>query len=277
MEPNNMLNNIGFFITVNFMRDHIRDEFSDQSTFSTRYSFCTFRPFLYNKACLNWVNVLFDSFKFNQTKMKTRRHFFSNVAAISLGATLSKNLPKNTSQQTGLNEVNIVGPKEGYTPHMGTLVSMLNWMREVVLQPVRGMSIKDLDFLLDENANSIGAMLLHLAATERFYQIHTFENKRWGDWSDQDRETWSTASSLGARGRREINGNPLEYYLEKLEEVRSHTLDEFKKRDDGWLLSVDQNWGWGPTNNYCKWFHVCEHESNHNGQIKFIRSRLPSS
>jgi hypothetical protein len=28
-------------------------------------------------------------------------------------------------------------------------------------------------------------------------------------------------------------------------------------------------------NNYGKWFHVAEHESNHNGQIKFLKSRVP--
>jgi hypothetical protein len=39
-------------------------------------------------------------------------------------------------------------------------------------------------------------------------------------------------------------------------------------------MTVDEKWYWGPTNNYCKWFHVCEHESNHNGQIKWIRGRL---
>lgn len=43
------------------------------------------------------------------------------------------------------------------------------------------MSIEQLDFLLDDKANSIGSMLLHLAATERFYQVHTFEGKNWGD------------------------------------------------------------------------------------------------
>ena len=43
------------------------------------------------------------------------------------------------------------------------------------------------------------------------------------------------------------------------------------------LMAVDKDWGWGPTNNYCKWFHVCEHESNHNGQIKFFRKRIPGS
>jgi hypothetical protein len=65
--------------------------------------------------------------------------------------------------------------------------------------------------------------------------------------------------------------------LEKLETVRENTLKEFAKKDDDWLLKVDQKWCWGPTNNYCKWFHVCEHESTHNGQFKFIKSRLPSA
>ena len=67
------------------------------------------------------------------------------------------------------------------------------------------------------------------------------------------------------------------YYLDKLKEVREHTLTELAKRDDAWLMQVDPDRVRGePTNNYCKWFHVCEHESNHNGQIKWIKGRLPS-
>jgi hypothetical protein len=32
------------------------------------------------------------------------------------------------------------------------------------------------------------------------------------------------------------------------------------------------------TNNYCKWFHVVEHESNHNGQINMDqKASLPVS
>lgn len=33
---------------------------------------------------------------------------------------------------------------------------------------------------------------------------------------------------------------------------------ELAKRDDDWLMAVDKDWYWEPTNNYCKWFHVCE-------------------
>jgi hypothetical protein len=30
-------------------------------------------------------------------------------------------------------------------------------------------------------------------------------------------------------------------------------------------------------NNYAKWFHVAEHESNHDGQIKLLKRRLPGA
>jgi hypothetical protein len=136
------------------------------------------------------------------------------------------------------------------------------------------MSISDLDYLHDDNANTIGAMLMHLAATERFYQINTLDGKKWGDWSKEDTDKWTTASRLGENARKKIKGNNLDFYLDHLSEVREHTLSEFAKRDDEWLLSVDEEFPWGPTNNYCKWFHVCEHESNHNGQFKFIKSRI---
>ena len=172
------------------------------------------------------------------------------------------------------NDINIVGPKEGFTPQIGTMVSMMAWMRMVMLSPVKDMSVKELDFLVDENANSIGAMLMHLAASERFYQIHTFEDKEWGDWSQEDKDKWSVASGLGEQARNEIKGNDYDFYLNELTTIRENTLKEFAKRDDAWLMKVDENWAWGPTNNYCKWFHVCEHESNHNGQFKFIKSRI---
>lgn len=54
----------------------------------------------------------------------------------------------------------------------------MKWMRMVILNPVKGISVSDLDYVVDENANSIGVMLINLAATERFYQRHTFENKK---------------------------------------------------------------------------------------------------
>lgn len=172
---------------------------------------------------------------------------------------------------------NILGPREGYSPQIGILVSMLDWMRGVILQPVQGLSVAQLDYLHDAKANTIGALLLHLAAIERLYQIHTFDGKKWGDWDDATRKQWNTAADLGEAARKSIKGNKLSYYLDNLKQVRERTMAELRQRDDAWLMEVDPHGlGGTPTNNYCKWFHVCEHESNHNGQVKWLKARLPS-
>lgn len=208
-----------------------------------------------------------------------RRDFIRSAAAVTTGSLGLSVLPHLSAAATlpEDNRDNVIGPRDGFTSQVGTLVSMMNWMRSVILNPVKGMTVEQLDYLHDDKSNSIGAMLFHLAATERFYQIHTFEGKKWGDWSDADKKRFDVAMRLGDEGRKNIKGNNLDFYLSTLNEVRENTIREFKKRDDKWLLSVDEGWFWGPTNNYCKWFHVCEHESNHNGQIKWIKSRLPGA
>lgn len=212
-----------------------------------------------------------DKFFFN------RRRFIKTTATSLTGLAVfpQQVWPNDISIEDG---IHIIGPKQGYSPQIGTLVSMMNWMRTVALRSVQGMKQKELDYLHDPTSNTIGAMLLHLAATEAYYQIHTFEEKKWGDWSEQDKQKWSPASSLGEAARKTIKGNDLDYYLNILTETREKTLHEFQKRDDKWLMKVDPSFfGNQPTNNYCKWFHVCEHESNHNGQIKWIKSRLPGA
>jgi len=207
----------------------------------------------------------------------SRRKFLDQTKVCGLGAAGLFLVPSANAAipQTPQNvNENVFGPRSGYTPGVSNLVSMMNWMRGVVLSSVDGASIKDLDYLHDEDSNSVGAMLLHLAATEKYYYLNTFENMRWGSWDNETKAEWDTPMNLGERGRQIIKGNPLEYYLEKLNSVREATLAELKNRDDKWLFYTDENFVWGPTNNYCKWFHVVEHESNHNGQIKYISSRV---
>ncbi len=171
---------------------------------------------------------------------------------------------------------NIIGPRPPFSPQIGTLISMLNWMRRGILSPVQGLTVAQLDYLHDEKANTIGALLQHLAAIERLYQLHTFEEKKWGDWDDATKKRWDVAALLGDAARTAIKGNKLGYYLDMLKEVREQTLAELGKRDDAWLMRLVPNSGSSPMNNYCAWFHVCEHESNHNGQVKWLKARLPA-
>ncbi|TDH23515.1 DUF664 domain-containing protein [Segetibacter sp. 3557_3] len=207
-----------------------------------------------------------------------RRRFIGSGAALAAGIAGLSILPQQAcSQQHAIEGLNVIGPRQGFSPHIGTLVSMMAWMRSVVLQSVQGLTVAQLDLLPDSKANSIGALLLHLAATERYYQLHTFENTKWGSWDDKIKKQWDIPMNLGDAGRKTIKGEQLDHYLNTLTEVRQKTLEQLRMRDDKWLLTVDKSWGWGPTNNYCKWFHVVEHESNHNGQMKWIRSRLPGS
>jgi uncharacterized damage-inducible protein DinB len=210
-----------------------------------------------------------------------RRRFLETSSKLAYGLTGAASLlalsPAVTSAAADEAEPgpNIIGPRAPYSPHVGTMVSMLNWMRRGILIPVQGLTVAQLDYLHDEKANTIGALLLHLAAIERFYQLHTFEQKKWGDWDDAAKKRWDAAALLGDAARREIKGNKLSFYLDALKEVRQHTLAELRKRDDAWLMQLVPNSGSSPMNNYCAWFHVCEHESNHNGQVKWLKARLP--
>ncbi len=213
-------------------------------------------------------------------KPTNRRSFLkaSVVFGCGLGST-GLSLPSVAAAVTGVEDerLNIIGPRKGFSPQIGILVSMLAWMRSAILEPVQGLTMTQLDYLHDSKANSIGALLLHLAAVEREYQLNTFEGRKWDDWDELTVKEWGVPAGLGEAARQTIRGHELAYYLDRLREVREHTLAELRKRDDTWLMQIDNHWVWGPTNNYCKWFHVCEHESNHNGQIKWIKGRLPDA
>jgi uncharacterized damage-inducible protein DinB len=205
----------------------------------------------------------------------SRRIFLKTAAAFTTGVSGLALVPELAISEES--DVNIIGPKKGYTPQIGTLVSMMTWMRSTMLSSVKGMSQKELDYLFDANSNTIGALLLHLAATDSFYHVVTFKGISMKDLPESFKEKWGMPMELGEPARKGIKGHDLDYYLNILKETREETLAEFRKRDDDWLLAVDKTWPWGPTNNYCKWFHVCEHESNHNGQIKFLKKRLPGA
>tara|TARA_R110000868_G_scaffold147552_4_gene369070 strand:+ start:378 stop:1022 length:645 start_codon:yes stop_codon:yes gene_type:complete len=205
-----------------------------------------------------------------------RRNFIKGTALIAAGIVAapltSFAAPKSITNASGMY---LIGPQEGYSPQIGTLLSTMTMMRHWVVGSVKDLTIAQLDFQLDDKSNSIGAMLLHLAATEKYYQLNTFHNMEWGTWDNAIKKEWDVASELGETARELIKGNDINYYLTKLEEVREVTKTEFAKRDDDWIMKAEPFFDNEPTNNYCKWFHVCEHESNHRGQIKFIIQRLP--
>src|SRR5215475_6353203 len=129
----------------------------------------------------------------------------------------------------------IIGPRAGYAPQVGVLVSQLHFTRMQVEHNVKGMTQADLDFLLDAKANTIGAMLWHLAATDHYYGLNTFDGLKWESWPDAEKKKWDIPMNLGDPARKSIKGNNLDYYLNALHQAREKTLAEFRKRDDKWL------------------------------------------
>jgi hypothetical protein len=107
-----------------------------------------------------------------------RRNFLKNATALTAGISGLAFFPETGFARNNVPDEfpNVIGPRAGFTPQIGTLLSMMTWMRGPVTRSANGLSVKQLDFLLDKESNSIGSMLLHLAATERYYQLNTFEN-----------------------------------------------------------------------------------------------------
>lgn len=116
---------------------------------------------------------------------------------------------------------------QGYSPQIGHLVSMMSYARYTTLKAVEGLTVEQLDFLPHQNGNSIGALLLHMAAVEFGFQVEFFDNRK---PNERETDEWGAAYELGKLGRGQIKDNPLKFYIKKLEDVRSRTLEEFKSK-----------------------------------------------
>lgn len=211
-------------------------------------------------------------------RIVNRRNFISKATLATTGlfglsGTNGLMAAEDTIQD---DSVYMIGPLKGYSPQIGTLVSMLNYNRQTIIDAVKSLSMEELDYLHDAKANTIGALIMHLGATERYYQVNSFDGKQ--EFGGEDEKFWGSAMNLGDQGRKNIKGKEVKYYLDLIAEVRQKTLSELKKKDDKWLMAKDPVWSTqNALNTYWKWFHVCEHESNHRGQITWLKSRLPGA
>ena len=161
-----------------------------------------------------------------------------------------------------------IKPAEGYTPQIGIMVDMLEEIKGLIEEQTRDLNQTETDFLFDEQANSIGAMIMHIAATETYIQVETLEGRQ---WTDEERVFWSAAGGLGEESRTKLKGKPITYYLDLWNETRKKTLAGLKTKDDTWFA---ESIGEG-MNNHWAWFHILKHSANHRGQIALVKARLP--
>ena len=163
-----------------------------------------------------------------------------------------------------------IAPLPGYSPTIGRLVSFLTYIREGMQATVEGLTPGQLDHLHDAESNTIGALLAHVAAVERWFQVFTFEDR---EPSSGEATVMAAALHLGDEARGTIKGRELGTYLDELARTRQATLAGLAARDDAWLeaplaAKPDLNAHWA-------WLHVAEDEISHRGQIRWLRKRLP--
>jgi len=161
-----------------------------------------------------------------------------------------------------------IEPIEGYTPDIGFMVAMLEDLKNRIESEIQDLDQSETDFLFDDEANSIGAMIMHLAAIEVYYQAETLEGRK---MTEEEEAFWDVAGGMGAEAREELNGKPISYYLELWDEVRAKTLEGLRSKDDEWFAAEIEE----GVNNHWAWFHVMEHQAHHRGQISLVLKRLP--
>ena len=77
-----------------------------------------------------------------------RRKFIQTTGMAAAGTAGIGFLPlSGFGNPYGDDNANIIGPVEGYSPQIGTLVSMLNWIRSSVIRAVKDLKPEELDFL----------------------------------------------------------------------------------------------------------------------------------
>ena len=92
------------------------------------------------------------------TNYLDRRKFIKNSALVSTAFMgISGVRPFGPTTNSG-NDLYMIGPIEGYSPHIGTLVSMLNYNRQTIINTVKSLTMEELDYLHDPGANTIGAL-----------------------------------------------------------------------------------------------------------------------
>ena len=160
-----------------------------------------------------------------------------------------------------------IKPEEGYTPQIGVMVDMLEDLKDRITEITRDLDQEETDYLFDNEANSIGALIMHIVATESYCQVETLEER---SWNDKEAEFWGIAAGLGGKHKDSLKGKPIKYYLDLWDQVRKKTLEGLKAKDDEWFAAnIDEN-----MNNHWAWFHILEHSANHMGQIALVKNRL---
>ena len=165
-----------------------------------------------------------------------------------------------------VNETNQLAKDSKLTPRVALLYSQLVEVRKNLLKMIKDIDDSVLDYTPDEREiETIGTLLLHIAAVEWSWIIGDLEKR------ELSFEKWKQAFPLrkGIDLAQQV-GKGIEYYLEKLKEVRLEVYEKLKgftDKDLDTVVKVEKR------KFTIEWilYHVIEHEAEHLGQISLLK------
>lgn len=166
-------------------------------------------------------------------------------------------------------------PEVEFSEQVGRYVAMLEDVRRRVKQYVNGLTPEQLSWTPNPRVESIGTVLLHIAAVEVSWIQEDICRKPMSE------AEWGIAFPIRL-GISQVSGEPLAYYLEKLDRTRAETREILRGLTDADLQRVVSPLEPGdpnapPTTYTIEWilYHLVEHEAHHKGQIAVMKRLLP--
>lgn len=175
-------------------------------------------------------------------------------------------------------EITTCNPVEGYTPQIGRYVAQLTEVRRHLKREVEGLTTEQLDWHPDDATESIGTQMLHLDSVEWSWMHEDI----FGAPSDDYPGVWTEAMPIRC-GVPQVEGRPLQWYLEKLDSTREETLRLLRGFTDEDLSRLVGEAETEPgvekrsrlyTIDWIIW-HILQHEAAHVGQIELLRRLAP--
>jgi uncharacterized damage-inducible protein DinB len=164
-------------------------------------------------------------------------------------------------------------PAPGFSPRIGRYVAQLTETRQELVRHLDGLSPEQLGWHPNDEVESIGTQLLHVAAIEWSYIFEDIIGRPGEEYTG-----WEEALPLRL-GLPQVVGQPLGYFRDRLDRVRNDALDALRGlSDDDLPRLVPEDPPEPVTQVYTiDWalFHLVHHEAHHAGQVELLVRLLP--
>jgi uncharacterized damage-inducible protein DinB len=154
----------------------------------------------------------------------------------------------------------------------------MNEVRADLKEELDGLRVEQIDWHPDENTESIGTMLLHVDAVEWSWIFEDIFGRPDSEYPGE----WSEAMPIRLKVP-QVQGRPVEWYLQKLDATRERTLEVLRGFTDADLPRLVGESVPGPgqekrsrlfTIDWIIW-HIIQHEAAHVGQVELLKRLGP--